>query len=56
VRRHFPVARGVFHGINEGAVTSPSSGRLPIETCAMRWDMFTAALDRAAATNAWVVL
>lgn len=56
VRRHFPVARGVFHGINEGAVDIAQLATLAIETCAMRWDMFTAALDRAAATNAWVVL
>jgi peptidoglycan/xylan/chitin deacetylase (PgdA/CDA1 family) len=56
VRRHFPVGRGVFHGINEGAVDIAQLRTLAIETCAMRWDMFTAALDRAAATNAWVVL
>lgn len=56
VRRHFPVARGVYHGINEGALDIAQLRTLAIETCAMHWDMFTAALDRAAATNAWVVL
>jgi peptidoglycan/xylan/chitin deacetylase (PgdA/CDA1 family) len=56
VRRHFALARGVYHGINEGAVDIAQLRTLAIETCAMRWPMFTAALDRAVATNAWVVL
>lgn len=56
VRQRFPVARGVYHGINAGAVDIAQLQTLAIESCAARWDMFTAALDSAVATNAWVVL